>query len=82
MGVFLAILLHKPLDAMSITTIMQAGGWSTGARRTTNILFALLCPLGALLFYFGVDMLATSRDLVVSAALAFLGRGVYLYCPE
>ena len=70
-GVFLAILLHKPLDAMSITTIMQAGGWSPGARRTTNILFALLCPLGALLFYFGVDLLAGSRDPVVSAALAF-----------
>ncbi len=70
-GVFLAILLHKPLDAMSITTIMQAGGWSVPARRAANILFALLCPLGALLFFFGVDMLAASRDQVVAAALAF-----------
>ncbi|MEH6518810.1 MAG: ZIP family metal transporter [Halioglobus sp.] len=70
-GVFLAILLHKPLDAMSITTIMQAGGWSEGARRTANIAFAFMCPLGALLFYFGVDLLGDSRDYVVSAALAF-----------
>jgi len=70
-GVFLAILLHKPLDAMSITTIMQAGGWSRGARATTNLLFALMCPLGALMFYFGVDILADSQNHVVAAALAF-----------
>ncbi len=71
LGVFLAILLHKPLDAMSITTVMEAGGWTTAARRTANAAFALMCPLGALLFYFGVDLLGGSRDLVVAAALAF-----------
>ena len=38
---------------------------------TTNILFALMCPLGALLFFFGVDFLADSRNHVVAAALAF-----------
>lgn len=70
-GVFLAILLHKPLDAMSITTIMEAGGWDRGARATTNLLFAFMCPLGALLFFFGVDFLSPSRDAIVAAALAF-----------
>jgi len=70
-GVFLAIALHKPLDAMSITTIMQAGGWNSAARRTTNIVFALMCPLGALLFYFGVDLIGDGRDAVIAGALAF-----------
>ena len=70
-GVFLAILLHKPLDAMSITTIMAAGGWSRSARATNNLLFALMCPLGALLFFFGVDFLGDNRDYLVAAALAF-----------
>jgi zinc and cadmium transporter len=70
-GVFLAILLHKPLDAMSITTVMEAGGWSRGARATTNLLFALMCPLGALLFFFGVDFLEATRNYLVGAALAF-----------
>ena len=70
-GVFLAILLHKPLDAMSISTIMEAGGWSRGARMTTNLVFALMCPLGALLFYFGIDVLVDARGHVVAAALAF-----------
>ena len=27
LGVFLAIALHKPLDALPITSMMQAGGW-------------------------------------------------------
>ena len=70
-GVFLAILLHKPLDAMSITTVMGVGGWSRAARNTTNLVFALMCPLGALLFFFGVNLLVDSRDYIVAAALAF-----------
>ncbi len=71
LGVFLAILLHKPLDAMSITTVMAAGGWDARARTANNLLFALMCPLGALLFYFGVDHLGNNGDYVVAAALAF-----------
>lgn len=70
-GVFLAIALHKPLDAMSIITVMQAAGWSKGARASANLGFALMCPLGALLFFFGVDVVADSRNHLVAAALAF-----------
>jgi zinc and cadmium transporter len=69
-GVFLAIALHKPLDAMSIVTLMEAGGWSARSRRLANVAFALLCPLGALLFFFGVDVLGDSGP-VIAAALAF-----------
>lgn len=70
LGVFLAILLHKPLDAMSIVTVMEAGGWSRSARATTNLIFALMCPLGALTFYYGVDVIGGSEQ-IVAAALAF-----------
>ena len=70
-GVFLAILLHKPLDALSITTVMAAGGWSRRSIAISNLLFALMCPLGALLFFFGVDFVGNSRDYLVAAALAF-----------
>jgi zinc and cadmium transporter len=70
-GVFLAILLHKPLDALSITAVMNAGGWSASSRTLANVTFAFMCPLGALLFYLGVDHLSHSRDYVVGAALAF-----------
>ncbi len=70
-GVFLAILLHKPLDALSITSLMQAGGWSRSWRRGANLVFALMCPLGALLFFFGIDLLEGTDGYVVGIALAF-----------
>ncbi len=70
-GVFLAILLHKPLDALSVIMVMDAGGWSRTARNVANVVFALLCPLGALLFYFGVDLLGETRHYAVAVALAF-----------
>ncbi|MBA6414162.1 ZIP family metal transporter [Parahaliea sp. F7430] len=70
-GVFLAILLHKPLDAISIITVMEAGGWSRSARTLANVAFALMCPLGAMLFYFGVDLLGPARHYGVAVALAF-----------
>ncbi len=76
LGVFLAILLHKPLDALSITSMMQAGGWGARARAAANIGFATLCPLGALLFIWGVGLL-DNQAYVVGCALAF-STGVFL----
>ena len=69
-GVFLAILLHKPLDALSIETVMGARGWSSFSRWSAAIVFALLCPLTAALFYFGATSLAPHEGLL-PAALAF-----------
>ena len=40
------------------------------ARSVANVLFALLCPLGALLFFFGLEFL-TDGETVVAAVLAF-----------
>jgi zinc and cadmium transporter len=36
-GVFIAIVLHKPLDAMSITSMMIVSGWSEKSRRVVNV---------------------------------------------
>ncbi len=70
-GVFLAILLHKPLDSLSIAALMRAAGSSQVARGAVNLGFALMCPLGALLFYFGVDLFSDGRAYIVGASLAF-----------
>lgn len=77
LGTFLAVALHKPLDAMSITTVMHAGKWSDRTIGWINFAFALMCPLGATLFYFGVDTLGSHQELVIGTALAFAG-GVFL----
>ncbi|MDE0866246.1 MAG: ZIP family metal transporter [Rubripirellula sp.] len=59
-GTFLAVALHKPLDAFAITSTMRASGWSVGYQNLVNFFFSLACPLGALLFYFGFTQVADS----------------------
>ncbi len=77
LGTFLAIALHKPLDALSITSVMAAGGWSKRAQSLANVSFSLMCPLGAALFLFSVDWLITDQQAVVGRALGF-AAGAFL----
>lgn len=57
LGTFLAVALHKPLDAFSISSVMATGGWSPSQRMMVNLAFSLCCPIGAGLFYFGATQL-------------------------
>ncbi len=68
LGVFAAILFHKPVDALSIETMMRLDGWSEKHRGLVNTLFAMLCPVAAILFYLGFSGPIAS---VLPAALAF-----------
>jgi zinc and cadmium transporter len=77
LGTFLAVVLHKPLDSVSITSVMAAGGWSRAARHAASAAFALFCPLGAVLFVLGVDKFTGNQTLLVGCALAF-SAGVFL----
>lgn len=72
LGTFLAILLHKPLDALAITSLMAASGWPSRTRRIVNVGFALVCPLGAALFLAGA-----SSHAILGPALAF-AAGTFL----
>lgn len=76
-GIFLAIFLHKPLDAMSIAWTAQAGGWSKKWMKVANLGFALMCPLGALAFYGGVSAESEQGSTILAVALAF-SAGVFL----
>jgi zinc and cadmium transporter len=68
LGVFVAILLHKPLDSLSIETMMRLDGWSERQRSVVNVVFAVLCPIAAFLFYVGFSGPIAS---VLPAALGF-----------
>jgi zinc and cadmium transporter len=76
-GVFAAIILHKPLDSMSITSLMLAGGWSEKAVTRANVIFSVLCPMGALAFFVGVDSFTFNKDVVVGVVMAF-SAGVFV----
>lgn len=77
MGTFLAIALHKPLDSLSITSLMRSGGWSVRSTVLANIAFALMCPMGAIGFVYGLGAFSANQHLVVGCALAF-AAGVFL----
>jgi zinc and cadmium transporter len=77
LGTFLAVALHKPLDALSITSLMAAGGWSKRDISLANVGFALMCPLGAIGFVFGLDAFFDQQQVILGCALAF-AAGVFL----
>jgi len=77
LGAFLVILLHKPFDAMAISTLMRAGGRSKYSCHLVNGLFAVAIPVGVALFYFGVSQSGTVESDVLGAALAF-AAGTFL----
>ena len=72
-GVLAALVLHKPLDAMSVTALMQRDGWSVRWQAGVNVLLAVLCPLGAAVLLLG----QSSGALAVGPVLGF-AAGVFL----
>ena len=71
LGTALAVIFHKPFSALAITTLMVAGHASRKSQLLVNLAFALVTPLGALLFYAGAGHLAHSQPAWLGMALAF-----------
>jgi zinc and cadmium transporter len=85
-GTFLAVALHKPLDAFAITSVMKRQNWSTGAQWIANVVFSMACPVGAFAFYFGVSGVVDSSALLgwglaISAGF-FVGIALADLLPE
>ena len=77
LGVFLAILLHKPLDALTISSLMSDSGASKTKHRLVMFVFAIICPLSAFAALWGINFISSGHGLYVGAALAF-SAGVFL----
>jgi zinc and cadmium transporter len=73
-GTFLVILLHKPFDAMTLTTLFRAGQGRGRTAHLLNLAFALVVPVGAGLFLLGSG---DANPAIVAAALAF-SAGTFL----
>jgi zinc and cadmium transporter len=80
LGTFMVIFLHKPLDAMTITTLM-GDRWSPFSRTVANGLFALAVPLGMAILLGNLVVVQSTGHVasssVVAAALAF-SAGMFL----
>lgn len=72
LAVFLATVLHKPADALTISTLLVKGGTSRERALVVQGLFALLIPLGAFLFFLGKSALSAQFETAFTGnALAF-----------
>ncbi len=76
-AVFLAIVLHKPLDALSITSLMTAANWPPQTRQVVNAGFSMMCPLGALLVVLGMHRMDAHQAQALGMILGF-SAGVFL----
>jgi zinc and cadmium transporter len=74
---FLAILLHKPLDAGIIATLMVESGVSPRWRTIVNAAYAAVVPLGAAVFLVSLPFARGREDAVLGVALA-LAAGAFI----
>lgn len=77
LGVLAGIVLHKPLDSLSFTTLMINSGQSRWRRLAANLVYSLLCPLGALVFLLGIWAVGEQTHVIVGGSLAF-SAGLFL----
>ena len=66
-GVFVAIVLHKPFDGLTLIAMMRFAKVNATKTHFANALFSLSVPLGVLLFQCGGDV----SHATIAAALAF-----------
>jgi zinc and cadmium transporter len=78
LGVFVATLVHKPADALTITALMIESGAQKRYTHVVNLAFALMIPTGVLLFWAGTrSALPISAGAWTATALAF-SAGTFL----
>ena len=76
-GAALAVLLHKPLDGVTIATLLRVGGTATrDVAAAVNVAYAALTPVGAFGFYLLAGAVP-GGDTVTGAALA-LSAGAFI----
>jgi zinc and cadmium transporter len=77
-GVFLATVVHKPADALTIVSLMLRSGVSRRLAHLVNAGFALMIPLGVALFTIGLGQLSpVAASAWTAIALAF-SAGTFL----
>ena len=77
-GVFLATILHKPADALTIVSLMLRSGVPRRMAHLVNFAFAAMIPVGVALFVLGYGQLdAETASVLTSAALSF-SAGTFL----
>jgi zinc and cadmium transporter len=79
LAMFLAIVLHKPADALAISTVLSMKGVRRQKILLVQILFALMVPVGVVAFYVAREAVEKAmEDQLTGAALAF-SAGTFVF---
>jgi zinc and cadmium transporter len=78
LGVFVATLVHKPADALTITSLMLRGGAQRRTAHLVNLGFALMIPAGVIVFALGLGRLNPSLASKVTAGALAFSAGTFL----
>lgn len=82
-SILLVVLLHKPIDAVSLTGTMAAVGESDRRRRIINVLFAAITPIATLAAYAGFATTNAGAGMAMAiAAGAFVCVALADLMPE
>jgi zinc and cadmium transporter len=77
-GVFVATLVHKPADALTIVSLMLRAGVPRTLAHLVNLSFALMIPLGVVLFFLGIGRLEPSASTSFTASALAFSAGTFL----
>jgi zinc and cadmium transporter len=78
LGVFVATLVHKPADALTITSLMMRAGSVRWFAHLINLGFALMIPAGVVLFSLGMGGLRPSSSAAWTAGALAFSAGTFL----
>ena len=77
-GVFLATVVHKPADALTIVSLMLRSGVSRRLAHLVNAGFALMIPLGVAFFEIGLGQLSPAAASGWTAIALAFSAGTFL----
>jgi zinc and cadmium transporter len=77
-GVFLATIIHKPADSLTIVSLMLRAGVPARLAHLVNLGFAMLIPAGAILFAIGSRVFAGANTGPATAATLAFSAGTFL----
>jgi zinc and cadmium transporter len=77
-GVFLATIVHKPADALTIVSLMMRSGAPRWLAHLVNLGFALMIPLGVILFSLGLGQLSPGVATRSTAIALSFSAGTFL----
>ncbi|MFO0953275.1 MAG: ZIP family metal transporter [Isosphaeraceae bacterium] len=77
-GVFVATLVHKPADALTIVTLMLRAGVKRPIAHLINLSFALMIPAGVVLFLMTADSIGHDASTRLTAGALAFSAGTFL----